>query len=143
LATPDLRLKRGLRGTAQIVVDKGHLATEFIQPTVESLGTPVLINLMNLAAFNAVKDYLPQGYTTVCTHVNVRHVAATPMGMAVTAEAVLEEIDGRRLVFKVKAYDEAELVGEGTIERWVIEQEGFLQKVKERKKAILEGRISQ
>jgi len=142
VVNPGFRLKRGLKGTAQIVVDKKHLATEFIQPSVESLGTPVLINLMNLAAFNAVKDYLPQGYTTVCTYVNVRHVAATPPGMAVTAEAVLEEIEGNRLIFRVKAYDEAELVGEGVIERWIVEEEKFLQKVRERKSLLIKGSIS-
>ncbi|KUK13973.1 MAG: hypothetical protein H5T91_03205 [Synergistetes bacterium] len=142
MVNPGFRLKRGLKGTAQIVVDKKHLATEFIQPSVESLGTPVLINLMNLAAFNAVKDYLPQGYTTVCTYVNVRHVAATPPGMAVTAEAVLEEIEGNRLIFRVKAYDEAELVGEGVIERWIVEEEKFLQKVRERKSLLIKGSIS-
>lgn len=140
MAIPNLRLKRGLEGTAQIVVDRKHLATEFIQPSVESLGTPVLINLMNLAAFNAVKNYLPQGYTTVCTHVDVRHISATPLGMAVTARAVLEEIEGNRLVFKVEAYDEVELVGSGTIERWIVEGDKFLEKVRERKRAIMEGR---
>lgn len=140
MVTPNLRLKKGLKGTAQIVVDRKHLATEFIQPSVESLGTPVLINLMNLAAFNAVKDFLPQGYTTVCTHVDVKHVSATPLGMAVTAEAVLEEIEGNRLIFKVVAYDEVELVGSGIIERWIVEGDRFLEKVRERKRAIMEGK---
>ncbi|MCS7234255.1 MAG: hypothetical protein N3C62_04910 [Synergistetes bacterium] len=140
MINPSFRLKKGLRGTAQIVVDRKHLATEFIQPSVESLGTPVLINLMNLAAFNAVKDYLPQGYTTVCTYVNVRHISATPLGIAVTAEAILEEIEGSRLTFKVRAYDEFELVGDGIIERWIVEEDKFLNKVRERKKVIMEGK---
>lgn len=133
---PHISLRKGLRGVAQIVVDKKHLATEFIQPTVESLGTPVLVNLMNLAAFNAIKDFLPPGFTTVCTSVNIKHISATPVGMSVTAEAILEEVDGYRLVFKVTAYDEVEKVGEGTIERWIIEPERFMKKVLERKKKI-------
>ncbi len=139
MINPVANLKKGMKGTAQIVVDKKHLATEFIQPTVESLGTPVLINLMNLAAFNAVKDFLPSGFTTVCTSVDVKHLAATPLGMSVTAEAVLEEIDGYRLVFKVSAYDELEKVGEGTIERWVVDHEKFIKKIHERKKRLSSG----
>ncbi len=141
MALPEIKLEKGLKGVAQIVVSNEHLATEFIQPTVESLGTPALINLMNLAAFNAVKDRLPEGFTTVCTYVNVRHIAATPIGMSVTAEAILEEVEGYRLTFKVTAYDEVEKVGEGIVERYIVDRERFMKKVKERKKKLLGGEL--
>ena len=139
MALPEIKLEEGLKGVAQIVVDEEHLATEFIQPTVESLGTPALINLMNLAAFNAVKDHLPEGFTTVCTYVNVRHLAATPVGMSVTAEAILEKAEGYKLTIKVSAYDEVEKVGEGIVERYIVDRERFMKKVKERKKELLGG----
>ena len=83
---------------------------------------------MENAALTAVKPYLEEGTDTVGTRLDVAHLAATPVGMTVRAEAELIEIDRRRLVFSVKAWDEKELVGEGTHERFIIGIEKFLSK---------------
>lgn len=83
---------------------------------------------MEQTALSAIEHLLPQGCTTVGTLINVKHVKATPIGMEVRCESVLTEVDGRRLVFEVKAYDEKGLIGEAVHERFVVESERFLAK---------------
>ena len=83
---------------------------------------------MENAALLSVRPYLEEGSDTVGTLLNVKHLAATPVGMTVRAEAELIEIDRRRLVFSVKAWDEVELVGEGTHERFIVDMEKFTNK---------------
>ena len=83
---------------------------------------------MEKAALLSVRDYLDEGMDTVGTHLDISHSAATPVGMTVRAESELIEVDRRRLVFSVKAWDETELVGEGTHERFIIDRDKFLAK---------------
>ena len=92
------------------------------------LATPAMIALMEKTACESVAPYLEEGSGTVGTELNVKHVAATPIGMQVTCETELVEVDGRRLVFHVKASDEAGLIGEGTHERFIINNEKFQSK---------------
>ena len=96
---------------------------------VEVFSTPSMIAFMEKASLDLVQKDLPKGYSTVGTVVNVTHLKATPVGMNVTFNATLTEIDGRRLVFKVSATDEKGLIGEGVHERFVIDSEKFLQRV--------------
>jgi predicted thioesterase len=77
--------------------------------------------------------HLPEGYTTVGTSVNIKHLAATPVGMEVIAKTELIEIDGRRLVFKVEAFDEVDKIGEGIHERFIVDEERFMKKNEEKK----------
>lgn len=90
--------------------------------------TPIMIMMMEQAAILAVYDRLGDGFATVGTVVNVEHCAPTPVGMRVWAKAVLKEIDGRRLVFDVTARNETEIIGRGTHERFIIEQQKFIDK---------------
>ncbi|MCR4842436.1 MAG: thioesterase family protein [Eubacterium sp.] len=90
--------------------------------------TPMMIALMENVASTGVAEYLEEGQGTVGTKINVDHVSATPIGMKVTVEAELVEVDRRRLVFSVKAFDEAGLIGEGTHERFIIDNEKFFSK---------------
>jgi fluoroacetyl-CoA thioesterase len=83
--------------------------------------TPSMIGMMERAGIQAVQDALPEGYTTVGFEVNVKHFAATPKGKQVTARAELLDIDGRKLRFKVEAYDEDKKVGDGTHRRAIIQ----------------------
>jgi predicted thioesterase len=92
-----------------------------------------MIGLMENAALRCVDPLLPEGWATVGTHLDVKHMAATPVGMTVTAKAELQEIDGRRLVFRVEAFDEREKVGEGSHERYIINLPKFLAKNEEKK----------
>ena len=88
--------------------------------------TPAMIALMESAALSAVAPLLPPGWSTVGTELNIRHISATPLGMKVCARAELISIDGRALIFKVEAFDEAGKTGEGTHKRFIIENEKFL-----------------
>jgi predicted thioesterase len=96
---------------------------------VSALATPEMIRLMEKASVATVDHLLPEGYKTVGILVNVRHLAATPMGMEVRVQAELTEVDGRRLVFRVQAHDELEKVGEGEHHRMIIDVKRFKERV--------------
>ena len=127
-------LKVGLKGVAQTMVNEESSAERFAKPMVPAFATPMLVSLMDSAAINAVKNYLPEGYITVATKISIVHIAATPLGMAVTAEATLADIFQNRLTFEVTAFDEMEKVGEGTVERYIIDLEKFTRQMLERKR---------
>ena len=124
-----MALTVGMRGEASLVVGEAQTAAAFGAGGVLVLGTPVMIGLMENAAWQLVQPELPEGESTVGTLVNVRHLAATPMGGHVVATAELIEIDGRRLVFRVSARDDTQLIGEGTHERFRIVLERFLARL--------------
>jgi len=121
-------LAPGLRGKAHLTVDFTLTAAALGDFGVVVLGTPYMINLMEIASAKAVEPELEPGQTTVGTLVDVKHLAATPIDMKVTATAQLVEVDGRRLVFDVEAYDELEKIGEGRHERFILDLERFLQR---------------
>jgi predicted thioesterase len=87
-----------------------------------------MIALMEEAAINAVDSKLPDGYATVGIHLDIKHIAATPVGMNVTARAEITGIDGRKLAFRVEAFDESEKIGEGTHQRFIIELDRFRER---------------
>lgn len=115
----------GRKHTEQWTVTRDRLACSLKSGTVEVFATPFMIALMEYACLRLVQPGLPEGIATVGTRVEVSHVAATPEGAAVTAEAELLETDGRRFFFRVRAWDEAGLIGEGTHERRTIKTESF------------------
>jgi predicted thioesterase len=122
-------LEVGLRGEASLTVTEEHTADRYGAGGVHVLATPVMIGLMENAAWRAVDSALPPGETTVGTLVNIRHLAATPVGVRVVATAELVVIDGRRLVFHVAAHDERRLIGEGAHERARVHLERFLARL--------------
>lgn len=124
-----MALMVGMRGEASLVVGEEQTAAAFGAGGVRVFGTPVMIGLMENAAWQLVQLELPAGESTVGTLVNVRHLAATPIGGHVVATAELIEIDGRRLVFKVSARDDTQLIGEGIHERFRIVLERFLARL--------------
>ena len=124
-----MTLEIGMRGVARLVIGEDHTAEAFGAGGVRVFGTPMMIGLMENAAWRLVQPQLGEGDTTVGVLVNVRHLAATPVGDTVTATAELIEIDGRRLVFRVSAYDSRQLIGEGTHERAVVSLERFLARL--------------
>jgi len=130
-----MELKPGLRGTSTVVVAEENTAAHFGAGGVHVFGTPMMIGLMENAAFSAIQPLLPEGQSSVGTRVNVTHLAATPLGMTVTATAELLEVDGRRLVFRVEARDEKELIGEGQHERFIITLDRFLSRIEEKARA--------
>jgi len=111
----------GLRGTYAMTVKPEHLASQFkdaILPPV--LATPIMVLIMENAALNTIRDYLEADEAAVGTEINVKHLAATPVGHRVVAEAEVIEVDGRRIEFKVTACDETERIGAGTHQRMVV-----------------------
>ncbi len=131
----EFNLKKGLKGKEKITVENKDTAVAFGSGGVEVLATPIMIGLMEGAAKAAVEPRLPSEYKTVGTLVDVKHLAATPVGMEAWAEAELIEVDGRRLVFKVVAYDEKEKIGEGIHERFIINLQKFMEKNETKKRS--------
>lgn len=117
----------GMSAEASTVVVPENTAAAVGAGGVEVFATPMMIALMENAAWRAVADHLDEGFVTVGTLVNVRHLAATPLGQRVRATAELIEIDRRRLVFRVEAYDERQKIGEGIHERFMVQLQRFLQ----------------
>lgn len=120
------KLKVGLTATVATEVTEANTAIAYGSGGVKVFATPAMIGLMESAALSCVDPLLPTGMATVGTKVEVSHVAATPIGMKVQAQAELLEIDGKRLVFRVEAYDDAGLIGEGKHERFIIDLERFI-----------------
>lgn len=123
-----MTLSPGFTGEATTIVDQTNTAASLGSGLVPVYGTPALIALLELAAVHAVMAHLPEGSTSVGTHLDVRHLAATPVGMGVRATATLTVVDGRRLTFAVEAHDDVEKVGEGTHMRVVVDAERFMQR---------------
>lgn len=123
-------LPLGLRAEVRLVVREEDTAKHLGSGNVAVLATPRMIALMEKASVKAVDHLLPPGQATVGSEVQVRHLAATPQGMEVTAHSELVEVEGRRLTFKVEAFDEKEKVGEGTHIRFIIDLDRFREKVK-------------
>jgi fluoroacetyl-CoA thioesterase len=122
-----MKLEIGTKGEASTMVVHDNTAAAVGAGGVEVFATPMMIGLMENAAWRAVAHDLDAGDVTVGTLVNVQHLAATPVGQQVRAIAELIEIDGRRLVFKVEAYDEQRKIGEGQHERFIVNLEKFLK----------------
>ena len=122
-------LKPGLTGERSLVVAKEHTASHLGSGGVAVYATPMMILHMEEAALSAVDPLLPPGKATVGYHLDVKHLAATPVGMRVTAKAVLVAVDGKMLSFRVECFDELEKVGEGTHVRAVIDAARFAEKV--------------
>ncbi len=112
----------GAKGTFTLRVMPAHLANQFKDAILpEVFATPMMITAMENAALNAIRGFLDAGESAVGTAVNVRHLAATPVGHDVTAEAEVSKVDGRHITFKVSARDDQEEIGAGTHERAVID----------------------
>jgi predicted thioesterase len=95
-----------------------------------------MINLIEAAALGAVEHLLPAGYQSLGTHLDVRHIAATPVGMRVSASAVVQSVAGRTISFRVEARDERELIGDGVHERVVVNVAKFDARVQDKLRAV-------
>jgi fluoroacetyl-CoA thioesterase len=112
----------GAKGTFTLRVTPAHLANQFKDAMLPPVfATPMMITVMENAALNAIREYLESGESAVGTTVDIRHLAATPAGQDVTAEAEVTAVDGRRVFFNVSARDESEEIGRGTHERMVVD----------------------
>ena len=114
------KIAPGLTGTVEIVVGEEHTAPSIGSGKVRVLATPVMINLIEAAALKAIEHLLEPGYQSLGTHLDVHHVAATPVGMKARAIAEVTKVDGRTVTFRVEAKDAKDVIGYGTHERVVV-----------------------
>lgn len=120
-------IKPGLIGEVRIKVDEKDTAIVYESGSVQVFATPAMIRLMEKAALSSVVPYLDEDSTTVGTRVDVKHLAATPVGMDVVIKSKLVEAEGKRLLFEVEARDQVELIGKGTHERFIVKTESFVR----------------
>ena len=123
-------------GEVKTKVSEDNIALRYGSGSVDVFATPAMIALMEEAAVKAVDYNLPEGYATVGTELNIRHIAATPMGISITASAELVEVDGKKLTFKIEAFDELEKIGEGSHTRYIIQLAKFKEKTGQKLKSV-------
>ena len=123
-------LKIGLSHTSTTIVNNSNTARTYGSGGLDVFATPAMVGLMENAAMTAVENELPQGSSTVGAHISTSHVKPSKLGAAIKATAILEEIDGRKLTFKVSACDDDGLIGEGTHIRYIVDIERFMAKIK-------------
>ncbi len=131
-----MKLEPGMMGELTHVVTEKDTAASYASGLVPTLSTPHLVALMENAAREAIEAHLEEGQSSVGTHVDMRHLAPTPVGMEVRVRAKLVEVDRRRLRFHVEAWDAEERIGECDHERFVIDWERFLQRVEEKQRTV-------
>ena len=123
----------GLIGKSEMVVKEEDLVSKLGSIAVDVLSTPRLIQLLEAAAIEAIQDYMPSDQLSLGTQVKIKHLSATPLGMKVTAHALLKEVDRNRLFFLVDAFDEKDKVAEGEHERILVSKERFIQRVEKKR----------
>jgi predicted thioesterase len=129
------KLSIGLKGQASIVVGDEQTAPRVGSGRVRVLATPVMINMMEAAALDAIENLLPPGHQSLGTHLDVGHYAATPVGMTLRATAEVTKIDGRNVSFRVEAFDDRERIGDGTHTRVVVNVERFDARIQKKLKS--------
>lgn len=127
-----LNIPIGSRGAATLIVADEHTAPRVGSGLIRVLATPVMINLIEAAALAACEKLLPIGHQSLGTRLDVSHIAATPVGMRVTATAEVMRVEGRHIFFNVSAHDEHDLIGEGVHDRVVVDVERFDKRVQEK-----------
>jgi len=122
-------LQPGLNAEVEITVRETETAAQIGSGSLAVYATPALVALMENAAVRALEGKLPEGQTSVGGHMDIRHLAATPIGMKVRAHAELVEIDGRKLTFQIQAWDQVDLIGEARHIRYLVDTEKFMAKI--------------
>ncbi len=118
----------GIKGSCSILADESTSAKTMGSGTLDVFATPAMAALMEKTAWQSIAPYLQEGQGSVGTRLDITHDAATPLGMTVTCKSELIQVDGRRLVFEVTASDDKEIIGRGTHERFIIDNDKFLTK---------------
>ncbi|APC40356.1 thioesterase family protein [Clostridium estertheticum] len=125
----EFNFNEGLKSVIEQMVGKSDTANSYGSGDLDVYATPAMTALMENAAKNGIKKELPVGYTTVGIEISVKHIKPTPVGVKVRAEAILEKAEGKKLTFKVEAFDDMGKIGEGTHIRYVVKAEEFIKKI--------------
>lgn len=130
-------LRVGIKGSEHLLADENFSAKTLGSGLLSVFGTPAMIALMEKTAWRSVQGELEEGQGTVGISLEIKHLSATPLGMEVHCESELTEIDGKKLTFSVRAYDEAGFIGEGLHERFIVENERFQTKADAKKGKVI------
>lgn len=123
-----MQIEIGMKGEVSTLVEREDTAYEVGSGALLVYATPCMVALMEGAACEAIEEALAEGQTTVGTELNIRHVSATPVGLEVRAEAEVIAVEGKAITFKVTAYDESGVIGEGEHKRFIVSSQKFLDK---------------
>jgi predicted thioesterase len=123
-----MKIEVGMKGEVTTLAEREDTALEVGSGSLLVYATPCMVALMEGAACEAIADALDENETTVGTELNIRHTAATPVGLEVRAEATVTAVDGKAITFEVRAFDEAGEIGSGTHKRFVVNSQRFLDK---------------
>lgn len=126
----------GITGSQKTIVTKENTAEHMLSGLLPVYATPSMIAFMEYTCSESVRPMLDEGMGTVGTLVNIKHLCASPIGSHIRCECELIELDGRRLVFAVRAYDDFDLIGEGTHERFIIKEAKFMDKIAEKQEKL-------
>lgn len=121
-------MNTGIKNKIELNVTENKTAKTVGSGTLDVFATPAMIALMEQTAAESVEKELEQGTTTVGIKINVEHLAATPVGMNVSCQSTLVEVDGRKLVFDIEAFDEAGMIGKAYHERFIVDSKRFMDK---------------
>ncbi|HWP45322.1 MAG TPA: thioesterase family protein [Blastocatellia bacterium] len=135
------KIPAGASATKSIVVTREMTVTHFVEGMPEVYGTPIMIYHMETAAGEAIHKYLPEGWTSVGVLVNVRHLAATPVGLTVTVNAKVLSVDENTITFAVEAHDGIDKIGEGTHVRAAVQLDRFMKRVLKKSGESGESRV--
>ena len=125
----EFNFNKNLKFSTELTVGSSDTAISYSSGNLDVYATPAMIALMENASMNCVKQGLPDGFTTVGIEINVKHIRATPVGVKVRAEALLEKSEGKKLIFRVEAYDDMGKIGEGIHIRYIVNSEDFIKKI--------------
>ncbi len=126
----EFNIKEGMKSVNEMIVTENDTASKLGSGDLDVFSTPSMIALMENTSKNVVEKFLPEGFSTVGIQVSIKHLKATPLGMKVRCEAFLEAVEGKKLTFKVEAWDEKGKIGEGTHDRFIINVESFMNKIR-------------
>jgi predicted thioesterase len=130
--TTNLAISVGVSGESTLLVGDEHTASRVGSGRIGVLATPVMINVIEAAALTCCEALLPEGHQSLGTHLNISHIAATPVGMRIVARATVTHVEGRKISFSIQVHDQRDLIGEGTHERVVVNVAKFDLRVQEK-----------
>ena len=126
----EIDIPKGHKGEKEVVVNHQNTAKAYGSGLIDVFATPAMVALMEETAHTSVQDFLPEGMVSVGTEINVKHIKATPLGMKVRCNSVLEKVEGKRLFYTIEAFDEVGKIGEATHTRYIVDAIKFVERLK-------------
>ncbi|MCK9162986.1 MAG: thioesterase family protein [Bacteroidales bacterium] len=126
----EINIPKGQKGEKQVVVNETNTAKAYGSGLIDVFATPAMVALMENTAHTSIQDFLPCGMVSVGIDINVKHIKATPLGMKVICNSVLEKVEGKRLFYTIEAFDEVGKIGEATHTRYIVDAHKFVERLK-------------